>query len=121
MSKYLLVLIPTVLILCVGACSGPNEPDEKSNNQAGDNLVPELSEAEQIYNKNCKACHAQGINGAPILGNKAMWSKRLPQGKETLVQHAISGYGLMPAKGGRTELPDSSVEQVVSFMISKVQ
>lgn len=84
--------------------------------------APEVaSPGEQIWKANCKVCHAQGINGAPILGNKAMWGPRLEQGEATLVEHAINGFGLMPAKGGKADLPDSDVKLAVQFMVSKVQ
>lgn len=79
------------------------------------------SAGEQIFLKNCKVCHAQGLNGAPILGNKAMWSKRIGQGLPVLVEHASQGYGLMPAKGGNTSLADADVELAVRYMLSKVE
>ncbi len=83
--------------------------------------APVVSAGEQIFNKNCKVCHAQGINGAPILGNKAMWGPRVGQGIPTLTEHAINGFGLMPAKGGKKDLSDSDVQLAVAFMVSKAQ
>ncbi|GLQ33418.1 c-type cytochrome [Litoribrevibacter albus] len=82
---------------------------------------PELELGEQIYSGTCKACHAGGINGAPILGNKKMWSKRAPQGVPTLVQHASNGYGLMPAKGGNTSLNEQDITAAVKFMLSRLE
>lgn len=79
-----------------------------------------LAEGQQIYQKNCKVCHAQGINGAPILGNRKMWSARAEQGKETLVEHAIDGFGLMPAKGGKADLAKADIEKVVAYMLSQL-
>ena len=76
---------------------------------------------EEIVNSVCVACHAQGINGAPVIGNKKMWSKRLSQGEALLIEHAINGYELMPAKGGRTELSDEDVAAAVRYMMSQVQ
>lgn len=75
---------------------------------------------EQIVNTVCVVCHSQAINGAPIIGNKKMWSKRLPQGEEVLIQHAIEGYELMPAKGGKTELTDEEVAAAVRYMVQQV-
>lgn len=75
----------------------------------------------QLYEANCKVCHAQGLNGAPILGNRKMWGKRLTQGPDLLIQHAIEGYGLMPAKGGKTSLSDEQVAEIVRYMVSKAQ
>ena len=79
------------------------------------------SEGELIVNANCVVCHSQGINGAPIIGNKKMWAPRLGQGVPTLVEHAINGYELMPAKGGKTHLSDAQIELAVNHMVSLVQ
>lgn len=84
--------------------------------------VPETpGMGEQVVNRVCVACHAAGLNGAPIIGNKKMWAKRLPQGLPVLVTHAIQGHGLMPAKGGREELTDEQVGQAVAYMVSQVR
>lgn len=82
---------------------------------------PELKLGEQVYTGTCKACHAGGINGAPILGNTKMWSKRAPQGVPVLVEHASNGYGLMPAKGGNTDLTQQEITAAVKFMLSRLE
>ena len=110
-KKSLCFFVLLATALGMSACSKKEEPAVAAASHPG----------EAIFTKNCKVCHAQGINGAPILGNQAMWSKRTGQGEAVLVQHAISGYGLMPAKGGNTDLPDEDVAKAVSFMLSKVQ
>lgn len=82
---------------------------------------PELEQGEKIVQENCFVCHAQGINGAPILGNKKMWDKRLPQGTDVLIEHAIQGYaGMMPPKGGNPDLSDDEVALAVKYMVSLV-
>lgn len=86
-----------------------------------ENASSSPSEGEKLVKANCLVCHSPGINGAPIIGNKKMWSKRLPKGKDVLVQHAIEGFGLMPAKGGRTELSDEQIALAVEYMMSQVQ
>lgn len=83
--------------------------------------APTPTPGELVFNKNCKVCHAQGISGAPIIGNKVMWENRIKQGIPTLLEHATSGYGLMPAKGGNTDLADEDVEKAIRYMLSKVQ
>ena len=75
----------------------------------------------QVVNTVCVVCHGQAINGAPIIGNKKMWSKRLLKGEEQLIQHAIEGFELMPAKGGRTTLTDEEVASAVHYMINQVK
>jgi cytochrome c5 len=80
-----------------------------------------LALGEEVYKGTCIACHAQGINGAPILGNQKMWGKRLPQGIPVLVEHASNGYGLMPAKGGNIALTEEQMTAAVTYMVSRVQ
>ena len=80
-----------------------------------------LDQGKVIVDKNCKVCHAQGINGAPIIGNKKMWSKRAGQGIDVLVQHASEGYGLMPAKGGNQSLTDDDLRLAISYMLSELE
>lgn len=96
--------------LCLSAC-GESEPTAAP--------VPSLGEV--IYTGTCKACHAQGLNGAPIFGNAIQWGKRTPQGIDTLVSHAINGYELMPAKGGNMSLSDEDIAAAVNFMVSQSQ
>ncbi len=79
-----------------------------------------LVQGEAVYSSTCKVCHAQGINGAPILGNNKMWVKRAEQGLPVLVQHASQGYGLMPAKGGNDTLSNQDINHAVQFMLSKL-
>lgn len=76
---------------------------------------------EALYKQNCKVCHAQGLNGAPILGNKKMWGPRAEQGSAVLVQHAMEGFGLMPAKGGKMDLTEEEITAVVEYMLAQLQ
>jgi cytochrome c5 len=70
----------------------------------------------------CKACHGEGIAGAPKAGDKAAWAPRIAQGKETLYKHAIGGFngtkGVMPAKGGRSDLSDELIKKAVDHMVA---
>ncbi|MCG3201998.1 MAG: hypothetical protein NFCOHLIN_01870 [Gammaproteobacteria bacterium] len=76
----------------------------------------------QIYDTVCMACHAGGIAGAPKFGDKAAWEPRIAQGMDLLHEHSIKGYtgktGMMPPKGGRTDLPDADVMAAVDYMVS---
>ena len=80
-----------------------------------------------LFEQVCSTCHGQGIVGAPKAGDKAAWAPRIAQGKATLYQHALNGYqggpggGVMPPKGGRTDLPDDLVKQAVDYMVSMAQ
>lgn len=87
--------------------------------------APAGSPGEAAYNKVCFACHAQGIAGAPKMGDAAAWEARIAQGNDTLYKHAIEGFqgqaGVMPAKGGATDLSDDDVKAAVDFMVQAVQ
>ncbi len=80
---------------------------------------------ETVYNQACVACHGAGIAGAPKFGDKAAWGPRIAQGADTLHKHAIEGFqgkaGLMPPKGGRTDLSDQSVINAVDYIVAASQ
>ncbi|MDQ3259184.1 MAG: c-type cytochrome [Pseudomonadota bacterium] len=73
------------------------------------------------YDAVCAACHTAGIAGAPKTGDKAGWSARLGQAKETLYSSALKGKGVMPAKGGNPGLADDAVKAAVDYLISQVR
>lgn len=74
----------------------------------------------KTYEQYCMVCHKAGVGGAPMLGDKKQWDERLLQGMAVLEQHAIEGYignrGVMPAKGGFSDLADDAVRQAVQYM-----
>ena len=79
----------------------------------------------EVFEQVCSVCHGQGIAGAPKAGDKAAWAPRIAEGKATLYQHALQGYsgktGVMPAKGGHTDMPDDLVKQAVDHMVQMAQ
>lgn len=79
----------------------------------------------ELFQAVCTTCHGTGLAGAPKAGDKTAWGPRIAEGKATLYQHAINGYtgktGIMPAKGGRTDLPDDLIKQGVDYMVSLAQ
>ncbi|MBA3486216.1 MAG: cytochrome c5 family protein [Lysobacter sp.] len=77
-----------------------------------------------IFDSLCAGCHRSGAGGAPTLV-AAQWAARIPQGRDTLHQHAIEGYtgpaGVMPAKGGNPALSDEQVVASVDWMLDNLQ
>jgi len=63
------------------------------------------------------ACHGTGAAGAPKVGDKGAWSKRIAQGTGVLNDHAINGFKGMPAKGGNASLSDAAVKAAVKYMV----
>ena len=80
-----------------------------------------IRSGETVYTESCAACHATGAAGAPKLGDKADWSKRLAQGKATLLQHAIEGFKGMPAKGGCSTCSNDEIKAVVDYLAEKAK
>jgi cytochrome c5 len=78
---------------------------------------------EQVYSTTCVACHGTGLAGAPKFGDKGLWAPRIAQGNDTLHKHAVEGFtgkaGVMPAKGGMTNVTDASIIAAVDYMVSK--
>jgi len=77
----------------------------------------------QVYNSACLACHSTDAVGAPVVGDAGQWADRIAQGMDVVKQHAIEGYtgsaGIMPAKGGRTDLSDDEVSAAVEYMVGE--
>jgi cytochrome c5 len=86
----------------------------------GKETPPADDKGKTLYESACAACHGTGVAGAPKVGDKANWAPRIQQGMETLAKHAIEGFqgsnGMMPPKGGRSDLSDEDVKAAVSYM-----
>jgi cytochrome c5 len=89
---------------------------------AGSAAPVELKNGTDVFENVCKACHGQGLAGAPKIGDKAAWAPRLAQGKATLYEHVLKGFtgktGVMPPKGGRTDLSDDLIKQAVDHVVA---
>jgi cytochrome c5 len=74
----------------------------------------------EVYEGACKACHGIGLAGAPKAGDHTAWAPRLAKGKPLLYEHALKGFtgtaGVMPPKGGRTDLSDDLIKQAVDHL-----
>ena len=99
------------------------KPDAGAAPAAGSAAIPKTGD--EVFQQVCSACHAAGLAGAPKAGDKAAWGPRIAKGKATLYQHALQGFqgsaGVMPPKGGRTDLPDDLVKAAVDHMVSMAQ
>lgn len=78
----------------------------------------------KVWKAHCSACHANGVAGAPKIGDKKEWAPILAKtSKATLYKHAINGYhgkrGYMPPKGGASSLTDAQVKASVDYMVGK--
>lgn len=78
-----------------------------------------LISGEKISQVNCILCHGSGVMGAPKIGDAAQWEARIAQGKDKLIEHAIKGINMMPAKGGNAALSDEEVAAAVIWMANQ--
>ena len=81
--------------------------------------------AQPIQEGELSNIHGFGVADAPRLGIADDWTSRLPRGREALYRNAIEGFtgktGVMPPKGGFTELSDEQVREIVDFMVESVR
>ena len=84
---------------------------------------PPGRDGQQVYQATCVACHDAGIAGAPKLGDKGQWAKRIAKGLDTLYASAVNGVqgsaGAMPAKGGNPALSNAEVKAAVDYMVAQ--
>lgn len=78
------------------------------------------TDGEMIYDQVCAACHDAGAAGAPRLV-ASDWTERMDKGTDALVASAINGIGVMPAKGGRSDLSDEQVRASVEYMLDALE
>ena len=74
---------------------------------------------EQVVNEVCSACHAEGVRGAPRIGDSQAWSARASQGLTALTDHAIRGIREMPAHGGSPGVSDVEIERAIVVMVNR--
>lgn len=74
---------------------------------------------EEVVKSVCMMCHGAGVMGAPKIGDKAAWAPRIAQGYDKLVNNAIKGIRMMPAKGGNPALTDDEVAAAVAHMANQ--
>jgi cytochrome c5 len=73
---------------------------------------------EQIVKQVCANCHETGKSGAPRIGDRTAWAKRVSQGVEAVTASAIRGHAGMPARGGMAQLTDPEMRAAVLYMFN---
>ncbi|MFI4940527.1 MAG: c-type cytochrome [Burkholderiales bacterium] len=80
------------------------------------NAPKQLKTGEEVYKATCVACHATGAAGSPKFGDAGAWAPRIKQGYDTLLAHALSGFKVMPPKGGNPALDNVEVGRAIVYM-----
>jgi len=73
----------------------------------------------ETYESACAACHDEGKDGSPTMGDRDSWADRSPLWSAVLIEHAKSGYLGMPSKGGQPQLSDKAVQAAGDYMLSE--
>jgi len=79
---------------------------------------------EKVFEQSCRSCHDTGRkdNDAPQLSHVADWKERAKSGREVLYRNAIdglSGYFVMPPRGGDANLSDAEVKAAVDYILRR--
>lgn len=100
--------LPALWVLVFAGAMWPPAATAQQRERSGQEVVDTV----------CAACHAQGVNGAPRIGDEKAWAARASQGLTTLSAHALKGIRDMPAHGGNMALSDIEVERAITQMVN---
>ncbi|RZV36812.1 MAG: hypothetical protein EX272_07150 [Chromatiales bacterium] len=105
------LLIATGLVLASCAHNADDPPISSGANTAA------AIDGEAAYIEHCAGCHETGMLGAPREGQPEEWEGRSDLWQAVLMEHAKTGYFEMPARGGKTDLPDEVVAAAAEYML----
>lgn len=96
------------------------EPTEVPIVEAEAAAEPEVLAADagaQLYEKQCKVCHENGLLDAPKFGDKEAWAPHLAKDIETLHMHSAKGFNKMPAQAVG-DVTEAQVHAAVDYMVA---
>ena len=76
-----------------------------------------VAATDPVYQQVCAACHAEGVAGAPKVGDAKKWAPLIAEGQVILTAHGYVGIRAMPAKGGK---PDLSLKDFAGALVHMV-
>lgn len=107
-------IVIVAAVLGLGACASDYANRADGVEEA---ITASSINGEAAYNDYCSGCHESGLLGAPIVGDYSDWADRSQLWDAVLLDHAITGYLEMPAKGGRSDLPEEVVKAAAEYML----
>lgn len=114
------LLLCTLSCLLLFACSSDEIAGDPNTDASAESLamspLPPVS-GKEAYLEHCAGCHETGISGAPVVGDHSYWKTRSRLWQAVLMDHAKTGYLDMPAKGGRPDLTDRTIDAAVEYML----
>ena len=114
MNTSVFLLVSTLLLVACAHDNGAADPATTTSEPDFDAMA---LNGEAAYVEFCAGCHETGMLGAPIAGDAKDWGTRSRLWDAVLVDHAITGYFEMPARGGRADLPDAVVKAAAEYML----
>jgi cytochrome c5 len=102
--------------LLFAACGGPPPPSPAAIAARAATLRPAEARLAELYERSCKACHAEPRANAPLSGDREAWKLRLAKGKGALVQSVLTGINGMPAGGQCFTCTPNDYEALITFM-----
>ncbi len=76
------------------------------------------SNGKLVYNENCSVCHNEGKNGAPKLGDKAIWGPLIAKNMDVLIEDTIHGE-YHPKNGGCKVCSTDEIIEAIKYMVSQ--
>jgi len=98
--------LPAIVVLSAFAFSSPAFATQK------------MREGKQVVDTVCAACHAEGKDGAPKIGDRTAWTPRFAKGLDVLIDAAVNGHGGMPSRGGLPQLEREELRSAVLYMFN---
>ena len=77
--------------------------------ESGGDAAKTPQTGDQVVQQYCAACHITGAAGAPKIGDKGAWAKRIGSGLDQLLKIAISGKGACPSAAAPRTSPTTSL------------
>lgn len=76
------------------------------------------SSGQKIYKENCALCHDEGKQGAPKIGDKAIWAPLIAKNMDVLIENALHSKN-HPSNGGCKQCTTGEVIEAVKYIVSQ--
>lgn len=76
------------------------------------------SSGKEVYEENCSMCHTDGKQGAPKIGDKAIWAPLIAKNMDVLIASTIKGE-YHPKNGGCKHCTTGEVIEAIKYMVSQ--
>jgi cytochrome c5 len=113
-------LVCTIVFSCVQyGCGREPAPSPAKTARAAvraATLRPADERLAALYDRSCRACHANAQANAPLTGDRAAWLSRLKKGGPELLRNVLTGFNGMPPGGQCFTCTPADFEALIAFM-----